>query len=135
MKKLLLVVAVLMMMFTVTACGSAEETGSGVMIDTVIEIDYPDGCGIEDVEATVSVEEGTSAMDMLYQYADENGIEVGLDESSPTIYVISINGVEQTGDAGWVYEIDDEMTMDAADDCILTEGMEITWEYMSWGEF
>jgi hypothetical protein len=62
-------------------------------------------------------------------------MEVVLDERSPTIYVSSIDGVEQSNDAGWVYEIDDEMTMDAADEIILEEAMKITWAYMSWGEF
>ena len=89
----------------------------------------------QDIKADMMVEEGTSAIDMLYSYADANNIEVVLDENSPTIYVISIDGVEQSNDAGWVYEIDDEMTMDAADEIILEEGMKITWEYMSWGEF
>ena len=65
----------------------------------------------------------------------EEGFEVVLDENSPTIYITSINGVEQTNDAGWVYKIDDEITMDEASDIILTEGMEVTWEYMSWSDF
>jgi len=82
----------------------------------------------------MKVEEGTSAIDMLYSYADANDIQVVLDETSPTIYVTSINGVEQTNEAGWVYEINDEMTMDAANELILEEGMKITWKYASWDE-
>jgi len=111
------------------------------MINVAIEIDYPDvddedleKAEKEDIEAKMTVEEGTSAIDMLYSYADANGIDVVLDESSPTIYVTSIDGVEQTNDAGWVYEVNDEMTMDAADELIVEEGMKITWEYTSWGD-
>ena len=145
MKKLLALMLALIMVLAMTACNKIEPSDDGSdakMINVKIEIDYPDVDDEElekaekqDIEADMMVEEGTSAIDMLYSYADANNMEVVLDESSPTIYVISIDGVEQSNDAGWVYEIDDEMTMDAADEIILEEGMKITWEYMSWGEF
>lgn len=145
MKKLLALMLALIMVLAMTACNKIEPSDDGSdakMINVKIEIDYPDVDDEElekaekkDIEADMMVEEGTSAIDMLYSYADANNIEVVLDENSPTIYVISIDGVEQSNDAGWVYEIDDEMTMDAADEIILEEGMKITWEYMSWGEF
>lgn len=135
MKKILMVVIAVVMVFSMAACGGSADESDAAMINVSIEIDYPDNAGIEDVQAAMIVEEGTNAMDMLYQYADENDIEVVLDESSATIYVTSIGGVEQTADAGWVYEVNDEMTMDAADQLVLSEGMEITWEYMSWGDF
>ena len=144
MKRVLLIMTALIMVLAMTACGSIEPSDDGSdakMINVAIEIDYPDVADEDlekaekkDIEAKMMVEEGTSAIDMLYSYADANNIEVVLDENSPTIYVISIDGVEQSNDAGWVYEIDDEMTMDAADEIILEEGMKITWEYMSWGE-
>ena len=145
MKKLLALMLALIMVLAMTACNKIEPSDDGSdakMINVKIEIDYPDmddedleKAEKKDIEADMMVEEGTSAIDMLYSYADANNIEVVLDENSPTIYVISIDGVEQSNDAGWVYEIDDEMTMDAADEIILEEGMKITWEYMSWGEF
>lgn len=136
MKKLLSVVLAGIMVFSMAACGNG---GTGAMdadmINVSIEIDYPDNAGVEDVAAALIVDEGTNAMDMLYQYAEENDVEVVLDESSATVYVTSIGGVEQTADAGWIYEVNDEMTMDAADELILEEGMKISWEYMSWSEF
>ena len=145
MKKLLALMLALIMVLAMTACNNIEPSDDGSdakMITVKIEIDYPDvddedleKAEKKDIEADMMVEEGTSAIDMLYSYADANNIEVVLDENSPTIYVISIDGVEQSNDAGWVYEIDDEMTMDAADEIILKEGMKITWEYMSWGDF
>jgi uncharacterized lipoprotein YehR (DUF1307 family) len=138
MKKIIALMLALIMVLAMTACNNIEPSDDGSdakMINVAIEIDYPDDAEKKDVEANLTVEEGTSAIDMLYSYADANNMEVVLDENSPTIYVISIDGVEQSNDAGWVYEIDDEMTMDAADEIILEEGMKITWEYMSWGEF
>ena len=137
MKKLLALMLALIMVLAMTACNNIEPSDDGSdakMINVKIEIDYPDDAEKKDVEANLTVEEGTSAIDMLYSYADANGIDVVLDESSPTIYVTSIDGVEQTNDAGWVYEVNDEMTMDAADELIVEEGMKITWEYTSWGD-
>ena len=144
MKKILALMAALIMVLAMTACSSIEPSDDGSdakMINVAIEIDYPDvddedleKAEKKDIEAKMMVEEGTSAIDMLYSYADPNGIDVVLDESSPTIYVTSIDGVEQTNDAGWVYEVNDEMTMDAADELIVEEGMKITWEYTSWDD-
>ena len=144
MKKILALMAALIMALAMTACSSIEPSDDGSdakMINVAIEIDYPDvddedleKAEKKDIEAKMMVEEGTSAIDMLYSYADANGIDVVLDESSPTIYVTSIDGVEQTNDAGWVYEVNDEMTMDAADELIVEEGMKITWEYTSWDD-
>lgn len=153
MKRVLLIMTALIMVLAMTACSSIEPSDDGSdtkMINVAIEIDYPDvdddaddtdsdelpagTAEKQDIEAKMTVEEGTSAIDMLYSYADANGIDVVLDESSPTIYVTSIDGVEQTNDAGWVYEVNDEMTMDAADELIVEEGMKITWEYTSWGD-
>ena len=144
MKRVLLIMTALIMVLAMTACSSIEPSDDGSdtkMINVAIEIDYPDvddedleKAEKKDIEAKMMVEEGTSAIDMLYSYADANGIDVVLDESSPTIYVISIDGVEQTADAGWVYEVNDEMTMDAADELIVEEGMKITWEYTCWDD-
>ena len=144
MKRILVLLTALIMVLAMTACSNIEPSDDGSdakMINVKIEIDYPDVDDEElekaekkDIEAKMTVEEGTSAIDMLYSYADANNIEVVLDESSPTIYVTSIDGVEQTDSAGWVYEVNDEMTMDAADELILEEGMKITWEYTSWDD-
>ena len=144
MKKLLVLMTALIMVLAMTACSiePSDDGSDAKMINTSIVIDYPDvddenleKAEMQDIEAAMIVEEGTSAMDMLLSYADANNLEVIMDESSPTAYVTSIGGVAQTDDAGWVYEVDGEMTMDAADQLILEEGMKITWEFMSWGEF
>ena len=135
MKKLLVLLMALVMVFSMAACGGNETAADKSMIEVEFEIDYPDGSGMEDVNATIATVAGTSALEMLMSYAEDEGFEVVLDENSPTIYITSINGVEQTNDAGWVYKIDDEITMDEASEIILTEGMEVTWEYMSWSDF
>ena len=145
MKKLLVLITVLIMVLAMTACSTIEPSDDGSdakMINVAIEIDYPDvddenleKAEMQGIEAELTVEEGTTALDMLFAYADANSIEVVMDDSSASAYVTSIGGVAQTDDAGWVYEVDDEMTMDPADQLILEEGMKITWEFMSWGDF
>lgn len=137
MKKVLVLMIAVILTLAMTACSNIEPSDDGSdakMINVAIEIDFPDDAEKDDIQAAMIVEEGTNAMDQLYSYADDNNLEVVLDESSPTIYVTAIDGVEQTDDAGWVYKIDGEMTMDAADELKLTEGMKITWAYMSWAD-
>ena len=137
MKKVLVLMIAVILTLAMTACSNIEPSDDGSdakMINVAIEIDFPDDAEKDDIQAAMIVEEGTNAMDQLYSYADDNNLEVVLDESSPTIYVTAIDGVEQTDDAGWVYKIDGEMTMDAADELKLPEGMKITWAYMSWAD-
>ncbi len=143
MKKILVLMMTIIMVLAMTACNiePSDDGSDAKMINVKIEIDYPDAddedlekAEKKDIEDKMKVEEGTSAIEMLYSYADANGIDIVLDETSPTIYVTSIDGVEQTSDAGWIYEVNDEMTMEAADKLILEEGMEITWEYTSWDD-
>ena len=137
MKKVLVVLMTLVMVFAVTACGDNETaSGTGQMIDVCIEIDYPDASGIADVkDYEFQVPEGTTARNMLHAYGEAAGVEIVMSDTSVTAYVTSIGGVEQTADAGWIYEANDEMVMDAADEYVLEEGTVITWEYMSWSDF
>ena len=51
MKKVLVILMTLVMVFAVTACGNNEGASSnGEMIDVCIEIDYPDAAGVADVK-------------------------------------------------------------------------------------
>ena len=124
------------MVFAMTACGGGSNAGgSGQMIDVCIEIDYPDVEGQPDVEDyKFQIPEGSTALDMLHAYGEEAGVEIVMSDTSATAYVTSIGGVAETDGAGWVYEVDDEMTLDAADQYVVKQGAEITWEYMSWDE-
>ena len=65
-----------MMLFTVS-CGSGQDNdkASGNEVSVVISIDYPDGSGAEDVEdLAVTAAEGSSVLDVLMDYAEENGV-------------------------------------------------------------
>ena len=136
MKKVLVILMTLVMVFAVTACGNNEGASSnGEMIDVCIEIDYPDAAGVADVEDyEFQVSEGTTALDMLHAYGEATGIEIIMSDTSATAYVTSIGGVAETMDAGWIYEIDGEMTLETADEYVVKQGTEITWEFMSWAD-
>ena len=136
MKKVLVVLMTLIMVFVVSACGNTQSTGgNGQMIDVCVDIDYPDEAVIPDVEEyQLQVPEGTTALEMLHAYGEATGVEITMSDTSATAYVTSIGGVKETKDAGWVYEIDDEMTLETADKYVVKQGTEITWEYMSWAE-
>lgn len=143
MKKLVVLMLSMIMVIVMAGCGGSGESApsgdagndSAAMINVVIEIDYPDNSGIADVDdLRIQVPEGASALDVLHIYGEENNVEVIMSDTSKTAYVTTINGVTETSDAGWIYEVNDESTMDAANEYIVTEGMEISWDYTSWSD-
>ena len=137
MKRVLIIMLMLIMAVVMIACGDDEAVPAedAPMLTVEINIDYPDDSGMEDVEEfALQVAEGSSALDMLHAYGEAEGVEIVMSDTSTTAYVTSIGGVAETDNAGWVYEVNDEMTMDAADEHIIEPGTEITWEFMSWND-
>ena len=143
MKKLSIFLTTLIMVFALTGCGSNDDTAkdgqtntaSGETITVTMDISYPDESGLADVEdAPVTVDSESSVLNALITYADANDIEVVMDESSANPYVTSINGVAATDVAGWVYEVNDQMVMESADACILSDGDNVSWDFESWTE-
>lgn len=134
MKKVLVILMTLIMVFAMTACGDGSNGGgSGATITVEIEIDYPDESGIADVEdMRVEIAEGGSVLDALNAYAEANGCDVVMDENATPPYVIGIGGLEATATAGWVYEVNDEMVMESADACVLNAGDEVSWSFETW---
>jgi len=134
MKKILVLMMALVMVLGMTACGSSSTPAGDVAEITVtMEIDFPDGSNVADVEdAQVIVPEGSSVYDVLKAYADANNVEVVLEESSTSDYVSSIGGVAQTENSGWVYEVNDEMVMESATTCVANNGDVVDWEVQSW---
>ena len=134
MKKVLVILMTLVMVFAMTACGGGNNGGgSGATITVEIEIDYPDESGIADVEdMRVEIAEGSSVLDALNAYAEANGCDEVMDENATPPYVIGIGGLEATATAGWVYEVNDEMVMESADACVLNAGDEVSWSFETW---
>lgn len=135
MKKVLVILMTLVMVFAMTACGDGAEapSDSGATITVEFEIDYPDGSGVADVEdITLEIPEGSSVLDALYAYGEAYDCEVLLDDTSSMTYVCSIGGVSEESNAGWTYEVNDEQSMETADDHILEAGDEVYWAFQVW---
>lgn len=134
-KKLLLAVFALILVFAATACGNNEDedTVSKKMISVTIDIDFPDDSNITDVEeAALEAPENSTVLDVLNIYADKNNMEVVMDESSESAYVVSIGGITATKTAGWIYEVNDEAVMEPADAYKIKKNDEISWDFETW---
>ena len=141
MKKLFLIIAVLVMALGITACtvDPSDDGNDTKMITVYMSIDFPDAdddeasadavypADIEDYK--MKVEEGATLMQILESFASQNDLEVLVDTASPTVYVTSIGGVEQTATAGWIYEINDEIIWEEAGKFTPEHRDEITWEF------
>ena len=147
MKKISIAAATLVMVFIMSAmvaCGggsgdnnggntAAGGSGDKGTVTVTMDIDFPDSSGVRDIDdARVTVENGSSVLDVLNTYAAANNIDVTMDESSASPYVTAINGVSQTDTAGWVYELNDQMVMESAADCIVSDGDKIDWDFDDW---
>lgn len=135
MKKLLVLMMALVMVLSMTACGGngADPGDTSAEMTVTVEIDFPDGSAMADVEeANVTLPEGSTIYDALKLYADANNMEVILDQSGSTDYITSIGGVAQTDNSGWVYEVNDEMVMEPATTCVVNNGDVIDWEVQTW---
>lgn len=79
----------------------------------------------EIVNETVSVAADTSLLDLMQQNYDTVITDDG--------FIESIKGVEQNPDEGlfWIFEVNEEMVNDSAEDFIPQDDDLITWELMS----
>lgn len=154
MKKLSVFVLTFIMIFSMAACGSTgssntattEQTQNSASADNsataangeitvTIDIDYPDSSKVADVDdAKVIVPDGSSVLDVLNRYAEDNNVEVRMDDTSSAPYVVSIGGVEATDTAGWVYEVNDETIMETADKHIVKDRDDIEWSFENWND-
>ena len=138
MKKLLVLMIGLILTFAMVSCGNSDNGGDAPaedMISVILEIDFPDESGIADVEEMkLDVASGSSVLDVLNAYAEAEGVEIVMDESSENPYVTSINGVAATDAAGWVYEVNDQMVMDSADAHKVADGDQIDWAFDTWAD-
>ena len=149
MKKISLSLTTLVMVFIMSAMvacgggsgdnngGNAAASGSGDngTVTVTMDVDFPDSSGVRDIDdARVTVENGSSVLDVLNTYAADNNIEVTVDESSASPYITAINGVSQTDTAGWIYEVNDNMIMESAADFIVSNRDKIDWDFDEWAD-
>lgn len=148
MKKLSIAIITLIMVFSMASCGgnnnnnntaasdntaATENTAANADVTVFLDIDFPDDSNVKDIDdVKLTVKNGSSVLDVLNTYANENNIDVTMDESSADPYVTGINGVTATESAGWAYEVNDEMVMEAANKCTVKANDEINWEFETW---
>lgn len=141
MKKLSILITCLIMTFALVSCGDSDkntnESGSENTgeISVTLDIDFPDNSGETDIDDTkVNVTSDASALDVLKTYCESNDIKITMDESSESPYVTSIGKAAATDNAGWVFEINDEMIMESADKAMVKDGDKVDWSFESWSE-
>lgn len=123
------------------ACGndsndnnSNEQTDPAEVIGDIkvkISIDFPDKEGLTDVDdVLVGMTAESSVLDLLFAYANDNGLEVTT-SGEGTPYVSAIGGVTESGDKGWMFTVNDETVMKSAGEAMLSDGDEVEWEFTS----
>ena len=147
MKKLLSFALILILCVSLAACGNNEqqdpEDAPAVnSINVSISIIDSDGDDV-DVEgftpvenAPFSVEEGTNVLDATQIYCVSNDIDIEIGGSGD--YVTSLMGVSEkdmAGTTGWIFKVNGESGSLGADEEILEEGDEISWEFVDFSTY
>lgn len=112
-----------------SSASEASHIDVTVVIDPSAAGDAYDPSAFESVkEANVySVEEGSTAYDAL--------VATGATLEGEPSYVTSINGLGENAagaSSGWMYEVDGEMPMVAANEYVLEGGETVRWYYSTW---
>lgn len=132
MKKIVLLVVTMSLIFVMAACGTDVETADNDEVSVKISITYPENSDMQNVvEETIIVDKGESVLDVLEEYADEKDFVIAVDTAS-TPYVTSINGVAASGSSGWIYQVNGNQVMDPADSYKAVSGETYQWIYTTW---
>ena len=86
--------------------------------------------------APFSVEEGTNVLDATQIYCVSNDIDIEIGGSGD--YVTSLMGVSEKDMAdttGWIFKVNGESGSLGADEEILEEGDEISWEFVDFSTY
>lgn len=130
-KRITLIALTLLLTLTFAACMDPSADGSDIKtIHVSMDVIYPEDADTENVtNFEMQVEESATVLDVLKSFADQQDIEVTIDDSSSSVYVTSINGFAAEDTSGWMYEVNGEMVMEEASHYVLENGDEVTWEY------
>lgn len=130
-KRITLIALTLLLTLTFAACLDPSADGSDIKtIHVSMDVIYPKDADIENVtDFEMQVEESATVLDVLKSFADQQDIEVIIDDSSSSVYVTSINGYAAEDTSGWIYEVNNETVMEEASHYVLANGDEVTWEY------
>lgn len=148
-KSVLIITFVFLLASSLTACSNLlisftttehqEIHQDKTPIGTVtVSILFPEESGIENTDGKASLyESDSSVLGALKDYCEINGIDLAI-ETGTTTYVTGIGGVSENdyGDiSGWVYTVNGEEIMEAADACNLEDGDSVEWKYVDFSDF
>lgn len=114
-------------------CSSANDEGGDQSADAnapqmtvTVEVDATSQEGGQKESVQVDVAEGASVMDALAA----SGFDYVMEEGDYGAYITSLVGVEAGSNSGWVFSVNGEPGLEAADAIELSEGDVVTWEVM-----
>lgn len=139
MKKILSVLCVLILIFTTAACSSQPEVDDTPVVNpvnlTFSLLDGDDDLELEDFEKIENdpfiAEEGSTVLEATQLYCMSHDISISVDSSKG--YVTEIAGLSEgdyNNQTGWVFTVNGEMGMLAADEQIVEENDKIAWEFI-----
>ena len=139
MKKILSVLCVLILIFTTAACSSQPEVDDTPVVNPVnlsfSLLDGDDDLELEDFEKIENdpfiAEEGSTVLEATQPYCMSHDISISVDSSKG--YVTEIAGLSEgdyNNQTGWVFTVNGEMGMLAADEQIVEENDKIAWEFI-----
>ena len=139
MKKILSVLCVLILIFTTAACSSQPEVDDTPVVNpvnlTFSLLDGDDDLELEDFEKIENdpffAEEGSTVLEATQLYCMSHDISISVDSSKG--YVTEIAGLSEgdyNNQTGWVFTVNGEMGMLAANEQIVEENDKIAWEFI-----
>lgn len=139
MKKILSVLCVLILIFTTAACSSQPEVDDTPVVNPVnlsfSLLDGDDDLELDDFEKIENdpfiAEEGSTVLEATQLYCMSHDISISVDSSKG--YVTEIAGLSEgdyNNQTGWVFTVNGEMGMLAANEQIVEENDKIAWEFI-----
>jgi len=99
----------------------------GAQITVTVEVDATAMEGGTKEAAQSAVAEGATVMDAL----EASGLDYVSENGDYGVYITSILGFEAESNGGWVYSVNGESGVTAADAAVVADGDTVTWEYVT----
>lgn len=141
--KIILIVFVLVLSFALVACEDNPETDEVIDNKTeaswiLLTIDFPEESGLEDISEykVYTLNEKGTPLSILQSYGETTKVPVVVADG-PLAYVQGIGGVFENDfmkPSGWVYTVNSEVIMEAADSYELMAEDSVVWSYVSYNE-
>lgn len=150
-RALILMLMAIIIALAMASCGNGEssnddDSSSGdqskpqaeeeIVADTVanLKVEFPSSSDDENVNAEgITLPADSTAIDVLFAYVNENDLTIDVEEGD-TVYIKQIGSVKETKNAGWVFTVNDETVMEAADKVVIKTGDTVKWEFKTFDE-